>query len=99
VEAPVQPHGILPRCTIPPGCRAVLDQYLGRGIVGGSLYSFTAHGAETAKLVLRLLAGAVPPQTLTEVFSNKVMFDWRQMRRWGLSEGRLPPAARSTSGN
>lgn len=28
-----------------------LDQYLGRGIVGGSLYSFVAHGADTAKLV------------------------------------------------
>jgi signal transduction histidine kinase len=68
-----------------------LDQYLGRGIVGGSLYSLAALGAETAKVVLRLTAGAVPPQTLTEIFSNKVMFDWRQMRRWGISEGRLPP--------
>jgi signal transduction histidine kinase len=68
-----------------------LDQYLGRGIVGGSLYSLAALGAETAKVVLRLTADAVPPQTLTEIFSNKVMFDWRQMRRWGISEGRLPP--------
>jgi signal transduction histidine kinase len=68
-----------------------LDQYLGHGIVGGSLYSLTALGAETAKLVLRLLAGAVPPQTLTEVVSNKVMFDWRQILRWGLREDRLPP--------
>jgi hypothetical protein len=52
-----------------------------------------ALGAETAKVVLRLTAGAVPPQTLTEIVSNKVMFDWRQMRRWGISEGRLPPGS------
>jgi signal transduction histidine kinase len=69
------------------------DQYLGHGIVGGSLYSFTAIGAETAKLVLRLLADAVPPQNLTEVFSNKVAFDWRQLQRWNISENRLPPGS------
>jgi hypothetical protein len=56
-------------------------------------YSLAALGAETAKVVLRFTAGAVPPQTLTEIFSNKVMFDWRQMRRWGISEGRLPPGS------
>ena len=89
------PHEVLERVS---GAASVpvfgfLDQYLGHGIVGGSLYSLAALGAETAKVVLRLTAGAVPPQTLTEIFSNKVMFDWRQMRRWGLSEGRLPPGS------
>jgi signal transduction histidine kinase len=71
-----------------------LDQYMGRGIVGGSLYSLTALGAETAKMVLQLLAGAVPPQSLSEVFSNKVIFDWRQMQRWGISESDLPPGGK-----
>jgi len=68
-----------------------LDQYLGRGIVGGSLYSFTAHGSDTANMVLRLLTGAAPSQNLSENFSNKIIFDWRQMVRWGISESRLPP--------
>src|SRR5258708_7503986 len=90
---PFVPHQVVERVS---GAASVpvygfLDQYLGHGIVGGSLYSFTAIGAETAKLVLRLLAGAVPPQNLTEIFSNKVIFDWRQMQRWGISESRLPP--------
>jgi hypothetical protein len=70
-----------------------LDQYLGRGIVGGSFYSFTAHGDEAARIVLRLLEGGEPPQQLSEVVSNKVMFDWRQMQRWGISEQRLPPGS------
>jgi signal transduction histidine kinase len=92
---PFVPHEVVERvssaASVP--VYSFLDQYLGRGIVGGSLYSLTAHGAETAKLVLRLLAGAAPPQTLTEISSNKVMLDWRQMQRWGISEGRLPPGS------
>jgi signal transduction histidine kinase len=67
-----------------------LDQYLGRGIVGGSLYSFSAHGSEAAKLVLQLLAGQQPGSPLLELQANKVQFDWRQMQRWGISEWSLP---------
>ena len=68
-----------------------VDQYLGRGIVGGNMYSFSAHGAEAAKLVLRILAGAEPSGPLmSEVQTNKVLFDWRQMQRWGISESSLP---------
>jgi signal transduction histidine kinase len=68
-----------------------VDQYLGRGIVGGSLYSFSAHGAETAKLVLRILANAVPLEPrLLEPPANKALFDWRQMTRWGISASSLP---------
>jgi signal transduction histidine kinase len=70
-----------------------LDQYLGRGIVGGSLYSSSAVGAEAAKMALQLLTGATPPQKFVEVFSNKVAFDWRQTQRWGISESRLPPGS------
>ena len=89
---PFVPHEVVERvssaASVP--VYGFLDQYLGRGIVGGSLYSFSEHGDEAARMVLRLLAGAEPPQHLSEVFSNKVLFDWRQMQRWGISERRLP---------
>jgi signal transduction histidine kinase len=68
-----------------------LDQYLGRGIVGGSLYSIADHGSKAARLTSQILAGApenVPP--LREVSSNRVQFDSRQLRRWGIAESRLP---------
>ncbi len=68
-----------------------LDQYLGRGITGGSLYSLTAYGSDTANMVLRLLTGAPPSQHLSENFDNKIIFDWRQMKRWGINETQLPP--------
>jgi len=68
-----------------------LDQYLGRGIVGGSVYSLASHGTETAKLALQVLAGAeVSEVPYSEVETNKLLFDWRQMRRWGITESALP---------
>jgi signal transduction histidine kinase len=92
---PFVPHEVVERvssaASVP--VYGFVDQYLGRGIVGGSLYSFTTLGAEAAKMVLGLLTGAVPPQNLSEVYSKKVMFDWRQMQRWNISENRLPPGS------
>jgi signal transduction histidine kinase len=90
---PFIPHDVVERVS---GAASVpvygsLDQYLGRGITGGSLYSITAHGSDTANMVLRLLTGAAPSQHLSENFSNRIIFDWRQMLRWGISESRLPP--------
>ena len=68
-----------------------LDQYLGRGIVGGSLYSTSTQGMEAAKMVLQILANSEHSgSSLLEVSGNKVQFDWRQMQRWGVSELNLP---------
>jgi signal transduction histidine kinase len=68
-----------------------LDQYVGRGIVGGSVSSLSAHGLEAAKLALQVLAGteALGPQVY-EVPTNKLLFDWRQLQRWEISESKLP---------
>jgi hypothetical protein len=67
------------------------EQYVGRGIVGGYVHSLSAHGVEAAKLALQVLAGTEasrPP--VAEVLTNKILFDWRQLRRWGISESKLP---------
>jgi len=68
-----------------------LDQYVGHGIVGGNLYSVSTHGAETAKLALRVFAGseALGPQAY-EVPIRKLIFDWRQLQRWGITASKLP---------
>jgi PAS domain S-box-containing protein len=71
---------------------SVYDTYLGRGIVGGYMASFEGMGAESARLALRVLAGespeSVPP---SEGAAASFAVDWRQLRRWGLSESNLPP--------
>ena len=68
-----------------------LDQFIGRGILGGSVYSLSAQGTEVAKLVLRILADpahSVPSPM--EAPTMKVQFDWRQMQRWEIGKSSLP---------
>jgi signal transduction histidine kinase len=68
-----------------------VDQYLGYGIVGGHLYTLSAHGEHAAELALRILAGAAPAQVpLVEAQSPETRFDARQLDRWGISERSLP---------
>ena len=68
-----------------------LDQFLGRGIVGGQLYSLDAHGKQAADLVRQILAGKRPSELpLRDGAAGAYLFDWRQMERWGISESRLP---------
>jgi C4-dicarboxylate-specific signal transduction histidine kinase len=46
---------------------------------------------ELAKLALRVLAGTDAPEPqVYEVPTNKLLFDWRQLQRWGISESKLP---------
>src|SRR5689334_7840781 len=47
-----------------------------------------------AELGLRILRGENPANLATLNLSSSVMmFDWRQLRRWGISEGKLPPGS------
>ena len=68
-----------------------VDQFLGRGIVGGHLYSLAAHGQQAAYLTRQILAGKQPSELpLIEGAAGAYQFDWRQMQRWQIAEGRLP---------
>jgi hypothetical protein len=64
---------------------------LDHGIIGGSLLSSEMVARQTAELALRALRGEKPEQIpITEIRPNLNIFDWRQLRRWGISEARLP---------
>jgi signal transduction histidine kinase len=93
VGEPFIPHEVVSRIAAAASAPTYgfLDQYLGRGIVGGNLYSSVVHGTEAGSLVLEALADPAPSRpSLLEPSANKVMFDWRQLQRWGISEGQLP---------
>lgn len=70
----------------------LLDTMLGHGIVGGSLVSFEYIGTKAAELGLDILNGVQPADTIPAVLDipHLSMFDWRQLRRWNLSENDLP---------
>jgi signal transduction histidine kinase len=69
------------------------DAQLGFGIVGGRLTSFEVFGAEAAKLGLRVLAGERPEDISPRGIPSVPMFDWRELKRWGVGEDRLPPGS------
>ena len=59
-----------------------VDTYVGRGIVGGHVFSFEAEGKDAARLGLRILAGEKPEKIgVQEASENAYMFDGRQLRR------------------
>ena len=68
------------------------DTLIGNGPIGGSLLSFEAEGTYAANVVLDILSGKIlltkPVTTL--LTSKTYMFDWQQLKRWGVNESILP---------
>jgi signal transduction histidine kinase len=70
------------------------DWQVNDGAFGGSVLDGDSLAKQTAEIALRVLRGekaedipvAAPPP-------NVNMFDWRQLRRWGISEESLPPGS------
>jgi len=71
---------------------SLLDSALGHGIVGGSLINFERIGAKAGELVLDVLSGTPTTKSIPGFLDVPPvpMFDWRQLRRWNLSESALP---------
>jgi signal transduction histidine kinase len=71
---------------------SVVDTYLGYGIVGGVISSWETQGRRVAQIALRVLAGEKPEAIPIEPSPpTEPMVDWRELKRWGLSENLLPP--------
>jgi two-component system sensor histidine kinase/response regulator len=64
--------------------------YLGRGITGGRIIDNGAHASRAAEIGLRILAGEKPESILVGEVPSPPMFDARQLKRWNISERRLP---------
>jgi signal transduction histidine kinase/ABC-type uncharacterized transport system substrate-binding protein len=71
-----------------------VETYFGSGAVGGFVLSPTQVGREAGQLALRVLAGADPSTIpVTTSKSERPLFDWRQLKRWDISESNLPPGS------
>ena len=68
-----------------------VDSTMDHSIVGGSLKNQKAEMQAVGKLALRILDGepadAIP---VSLVDLNALQVDWRELRRWGISEARVP---------
>jgi len=71
-----------------------IDSAFGYGSVGGCMTSLEANGRKAAELALRVIsgekAGAIEPVVMRD---NPYLFDWREMKRWGIEESALPPGS------
>jgi len=71
-----------------------VDTYIGRGIVGGRVFSFEMAGKNAAALGLRILAGEKAENIGVQGSAdNPYLFDARELRRWGINQASLPPGS------
>jgi signal transduction histidine kinase len=63
---------------------------VGYGIVGGYVQDSERNGLEAAELVRRILNNTRPWDIPVDSASSVPMFDWRELKRWGISESSLP---------
>ena len=63
------------------------------GVVGGRMISYEALAKAAAELGLRVLGGEKPQDIPPQNVSSVAMFDWRELRRWGIDEATLPPGS------
>ena len=83
---------LTPHCRVP--VYSVWDFHLGHGVLGGMLTTGEAQGDEAAELALRVLGGESPAAIpVVREGSNRLLFDYRAMRRFAIDEGRLPPGS------
>ena len=67
------------------------ESFFGSGIVGGPLLLVADSSREAAAVAIRILGGQKPSEIkIPSVQFASPVFDWREMRRWGISDSSLP---------
>jgi signal transduction histidine kinase len=69
----------------------LFSHQMGSGVVGGPILSIEDVARDTAGAGVRLLSGESAATIKTAIqTSQRPMYDWRELQRWGISESRLP---------
>jgi len=63
---------------------------VGRGVVGGYVNTGDAAGTKIAEVVLQIATGTRAMDIPVERAPAEPIFDWRELRRWGIRENELP---------
>lgn len=66
---------------------------IGRGIVGGHVYKVETSAGRVAELTRRIIKGERAQDIPFQNGQTVPMFDWRELRRWRISEDSLPPGS------
>jgi len=68
----------------------IASYYLGYGAIGGYAIDVEACGKKAAEVALRIANGVRPESIPVQIAETVAMFDWRQLKRWGIDEQGLP---------
>jgi len=69
------------------------DSHVGTGAVGGVVRLAARTGTRLGEIALRVLDGTRVQDIPIEGRPAAPVFDWRQLRRWGIDPSRLPPGS------
>jgi signal transduction histidine kinase len=72
---------------------AAADLGLGGGLVGGRMLSYEGTGRQYGQILERLFSGRPDWQRMPETNPSALHVDWRQVKRWGIDPGQIPPDA------
>ena len=64
--------------------------YIGAGAVGGYINTAEATGTRAGQIAMQIASGARPRDIAIENAPIVPIFDWRELRRWGISDDKLP---------
>jgi PAS domain S-box-containing protein len=76
--------------SVPVPIYGMANLYIGAGVVGGYINTADATGTRAAEIVIRVANGARPRDIAVESAPIVPIFDWRELRRWGIREDELP---------
>ena len=71
----------------------VSDVYLGSGVVGGMMRAAEAAGTRIGEISRQVLDGKRPEDITIAAVPTVPVFDWRQVKRWGIDSSKLPPGS------
>jgi len=67
-----------------------VEEFVGRGIVGGYIWRYEADARRVADMVRRIANGARARDIPAGVATYTPLLDWRQLQRWRIADARVP---------
>ena len=67
---------------------------IGMGVVGGMIRATNVVGARLGEIAGQILKGTPPEDIPIDTVPTTPIFDWRQVKRWGIDPSKLPPGSR-----
>jgi signal transduction histidine kinase len=69
----------------------VAEGFIGSGVIGGAVFSTTGIAARIGQITRQILDGTLARDIPIQRATLVPMFDWRQLKRWGIAVDSLPP--------